>query len=155
MGRSTCDKPLNFYRRILDKFFAKSAWQLGRLVKLECCSQIVYRGGEHWIGTFLRIYDHPDYPFLLTMSNATTWEILSRETTRGPMTLGFLYTICLVGLLFSLVYALRGFPQAALAAIVLSSQAVVAYHGMAQYADMPESFLFSSLPWAASDLYVK
>ncbi len=105
-------------------------------------ARFVYRGGEHWIGTFLRIYDHPDYPFLLTMSNATTWEILSRETTRGPMTLGFLYTICLVGLLFSLVYALRGFPQAALAAIVLSSQAVVAYHGMAQYADMPESFYF-------------
>jgi hypothetical protein len=76
------------------------------------------------------------------MSNANTWEILSRETTRGPMALGFLFTICLVGLLFSLVYALRDFPQAALAAIVLSSQAVVAYHGMAQYADMPESFYF-------------
>ena len=105
-------------------------------------ARFVFRGGEHWIGTFLRIYDHPDYPFLLTMANATTWEILSRETTRGPITLGFLYTICLVGLLFSLVYTLRGFPQAALAAIVLSSQAVVAYHGMAQYADMPESFYF-------------
>lgn len=105
-------------------------------------ARFVFRGGEHWVGTFLRIYDHPDYPFLLTMSNTTTWEILSRETTRGPMILGFLFTICLVGLLFSLVYALRGFPQAALAAIVLSTQPIVAYHGIAQYADMPESFYF-------------
>jgi hypothetical protein len=105
-------------------------------------TRFVFRGGEHWIGTFLRIYDHPDYPFLLTMSNATTWEILSRETTRGPMTLGFLFTVCLIGLLFSLIYALRGFPQAALVAIVLSSQSILAYHGIAQYADMPESFYF-------------
>ena len=76
------------------------------------------------------------------MSNVTTWEILSRETTRGPMTLGFLFTVCLIGLLFSLIYALRGFPQAALVATVLSSQSILAYHGIAQYADMPESFYF-------------
>jgi len=105
-------------------------------------ARFVFRGGEHWTGTFLRIYDHPDYPFLLTMSNVTTWEILSRETIRGPIALSFLFTICLAGLLFSLVYTLRGFPQAALAAIVLSSQPVVTYEGMTQQADIPVSFYF-------------
>lgn len=105
-------------------------------------ARFVFRGGEHWTGTFLRAYDHPDYPFLLTMSNATTWEILSRETTRGPMALGFLFTVCLVGLLFGLVYALRGFPQAALAAIVLASQPAIAYQGMSQHADIPVSLYF-------------
>ena len=43
VGRNTCPKSLHFHWGILDKIFAKSAWQMGRLVKLECSSQIRFQ----------------------------------------------------------------------------------------------------------------
>ncbi len=105
-------------------------------------TRFVYRGGENWQSTFLRVYDHPDYPFLLAMSNATTWELLSRETTRGPIILAFFFVLSLAGLLFGLINALSGPKQATFAAILLMTQPIVAYHGMALYADLPEAFYF-------------
>ncbi len=105
-------------------------------------ARFVYRGGAHWTGAFLRIYDHPDYPFLLAMTNSVTWELLPKESTRVPMLLGFLFTLCAVGLLFGLLYRLRDAKQAALAGIVLLSQPMFAYNGMTQFADMPEAFYF-------------
>ncbi|HVN16072.1 MAG TPA: hypothetical protein VMT73_10070 [Anaerolineales bacterium] len=105
-------------------------------------ARFVYRGGQHWTGTFLRIYDHPDYPFLLTMANATTWELLPKETDRGPMVLAFVFTICVAGLLFSFINTLRDSETAALATIVLMTQPMVAYNGMTQFADLPEAYYF-------------
>lgn len=105
-------------------------------------ARFVFRGGEHWTGTFLRAPDHPDYPFMLAMSNAVTWELLPRETTRGPIVLAFFFTVCVAGLLFSLLYKLRDFAQAALGAVVFMSMPFVAYHGMALYADLPEAYYF-------------
>jgi len=105
-------------------------------------ARFVYRGGQNWQSTFLRIYGHPDYPFLLAMSNAITWELLSKETIHGPITLAFSFTLSLVGLLFGLSNALRGSKQATLVVIVLMMQPTIAYHGMALYADIPEAFYF-------------
>lgn len=105
-------------------------------------ARFVYRGGPHWTGTFLRIYDHPDYPFLLATANATTWELLPKETDRGPMTLAFVFTICVAGLLFSFINALRDSKTAALATIVMMTQPIVAYNGMTQFSDLPESYYF-------------
>lgn len=105
-------------------------------------ARFVYRGGADWQGTFLRIYDHPDYPFLLTMTNSTTWELLQKDTTRGPIILAFIFGLSTIGLMFSLVGALRGQKQASFAAILLATQPIVAYHGMALYADLPEACYF-------------
>jgi hypothetical protein len=82
-------------------------------------ARFVYRGDEKWQGTFLRMYDHADYPFLMAMTNATTWEFLQKETTRGPMVLAFLFSVCVVGLLFGLMKELRGPLQASIIAIVM------------------------------------
>lgn len=105
-------------------------------------ARFVYRGGEHWSGTFLRASGNPDYPFLLPMSNAITWELLPRETVRGPMALAFYFAVCLAGLLFSLLNRLRDTTQATLGTIVLITMPFVALYGMALYADLPESYYF-------------
>lgn len=105
-------------------------------------SRFVYRGGELWQGTFLRILDQPDYPLLIAMTNATTWELVQKETSRGPMTLAFLSSIALVGLLFSFVRELRGAPQASLAAIAMLTHPLFVPVGFSQYADVPEACYF-------------
>jgi hypothetical protein len=99
-------------------------------------SRFVYRGGENWQGTFMRVYDDPGYPFLLAMSNATTWQLLQSDTTRGPMVLAFLSTVALASLLFGLVREFRGLAQACLAAVVLLTQDLLVQNGIAQYADV-------------------
>lgn len=113
------------------------AWTIWNVV-----ARFVYRGGENWQGTFLRPYTHPDYPFLLAMSNATTWTLLNKEVTYGPILLAFFFMLSLVGLLFGLLNELRDSKQASIAAILLMTQPVVAYHGMSLIADLPETFYF-------------
>lgn len=108
-------------------------------VHWDVVSRFIYRGGEAWQGTFLRFRGEADYPLLLAITNATTWELLGTETTRGPMVLAFFATISLVGLLFGLVRDLRGAPQACLAAIVVLSQPLLVSTGTSQYADVPEA----------------
>ena len=36
-------------------------------------SRFIFRGGDQWMRTFQRPFDHPDYPFLAPLSNAVTW----------------------------------------------------------------------------------
>jgi hypothetical protein len=105
-------------------------------------SRFMFRGGEHWTGTFLRTGDHPDYPLLVSISNAITWELLSRDTLRAPVVLAFFYTLCLAGLLFGLVHKLRDARQAALGTVVLLSHSYMAIWSMAQYVDMDLAFYF-------------
>ena len=105
-------------------------------------ARFVYRGGEQWQGTFLRMYTLPDYPFLMAMTNATTWELLQRETTRGPMVLAFLFALCVVGLLFSLMLELRGPWQASIIAIIALTQPILVQSGVWQLADGPEACYF-------------
>lgn len=105
-------------------------------------ARFIFRGGVHWQATFLRSPAHADYPFLMAMTNATTWELVQRETTRGPMVLAFVFTVCLVGLLFALIRELRGSSQACLVAIVMLTQPLVVETGLAQLADVPEACYF-------------
>ncbi len=105
-------------------------------------ARFVYRGGEHWTGTFLRSYDHPDYPLLLAMTNATTWELLRTETTRGPIALAFVFTMCTAGLVYGLLLKVRDTHQAILAAVVLITQPLVIHVASSQYADLPEACYF-------------
>lgn len=105
-------------------------------------SRFVYRGGEHWTGTFLRTGDHPDYPLLVPMANAVSWALLARDTIRAPLALSFFFTLCLSGLLFGLIYKLRDARQGMLAAIVLLAHSYMAIWAMAQYVDMDLAFYF-------------
>jgi hypothetical protein len=105
-------------------------------------SRFIHRGGEHWTGTFLRTGDHPDYPLLAPISNAVTWTLTGRESTRGPIALAFTFTLCLAGLLFGLLYKLKDARQALLGTIVLASHSYMAIWAMAQYVDMDLAFYF-------------
>lgn len=105
-------------------------------------ARFIFRGGVRWQATFLRSPAHPDYPFLMAMTNATTWELVQRDTTRGPMVLAFVFTVCLIGLMFALIRALRGSSQACLVAIVMLTQPLVVQTGLAQLADVPEACYF-------------
>jgi hypothetical protein len=117
---------------------AWDAWGIWNLA-----ARFIYRGGaEHWTGLFSLYGGHPDYPLLIGVSNAITWILLRQETTRGPMALAFLFGASIIGLLFSLIHRLRDSTQAALAAIVLATQAFVIGLAAAQYADLPFSCYF-------------
>ncbi|HEY2981397.1 MAG TPA: hypothetical protein VGJ22_09475 [Anaerolineales bacterium] len=106
-------------------------------------ARFIYRGGSHWTGTFLRTGDHPDYPLLLAISNADTWELLSRETIRAPLTFAFFFGMCQAGLLFGLIYKLSSqIPHAALAATLVLAHALLAIWTTAMYADTPLAFYF-------------
>ncbi len=115
------------------------AWAVWNVV-----ARFVYRGGIQWRGTFLRmyVYSHPDYPFLIPMTNAITWELLQKETTRGPMVLAFMFTVCVVGLLFGLLRELRGSQQASIITIIMLTQPLLVQSGIWQLADGPEACYF-------------
>lgn len=103
-------------------------------------ARFVYRGGDEWTGTFRRISLSSDYPLLLPIANATTWEVLPKETNLGPAVLAFVFTISIGGLLYGLIGKLRDPRQASLAGVVLVSQPILVYWGMSQYADVPLAY---------------
>jgi hypothetical protein len=105
-------------------------------------SRFIYRGGEHWTGTFLRTGDHPDYPLFVPITNAITWVLLQRETIRGPLVLAFFSSLTVAGLVFSLIYKLRDLPQAALGTVVLLAHSLFAIWTVAQYADTSLALFF-------------
>ncbi len=98
-------------------------------------SRFIYRGGEHWTGTFLRTGDHPDYPLLVPISNAITWQVLQRETIRGPLILALFSSLTVAGLLFSLIYKFRDLAQACLGTSFLLANSILAIWTVLQYAD--------------------
>lgn len=105
-------------------------------------ARFIYLGGPDWRGTFLRQLDHPDYPLFLAMTNAITWTITKKASIWGPIAFHFSISFFTAGLLFSLLNALKGFKQAALAVMLLLAQPIAAEMGMNQYADTLESYFF-------------
>lgn len=99
-------------------------------------SRFIYLGGADWQSTFLRQLDHPDYPLFLAMTNAITWSLIREPSTWGPIAFHFVNTFFTAGLLFSLVYRLRDFKQAALVTMIFISLPFTVGQGMRQYADM-------------------
>jgi hypothetical protein len=105
-------------------------------------ARFIYRGGEFWQATFLREFDHPDYPLLLSMSNAATWTLIGKDYIRAPMLLGFLFAGSTLGLLFGILNILKGGAQASLAMLILAAQPGITYQAMSQMADSPEAMYF-------------
>lgn len=111
-------------------------------------ARFVYLGGADWRATFLRQWDHPDYPFFMAMTNAITWVFLRETSTWGPVVFHSVMSLFGVGLLFSVINYLRGFKQASLASILFMSMPFIVDQGMRQYAD----FLLAYLILAAGGL---
>lgn len=104
-------------------------------------SRFIYLGGDDWRNTFLRNFDHPDYPLMMTISNAITWAHIGKNSIWGPISFHFLTALSTAGLLFSLVNVFKGTRQAYLAALLFVMQPSIAANAMSQYADFPLSYL--------------
>jgi hypothetical protein len=104
-------------------------------------SRFIYLGGDDWQNTFLRNFDHPDYPLMMTISNAITWAQVGKNSIWGPISFHFLVTLSTAGLLFSLVNMFKGNRQAYLTALLFMMQPSIPANGMSQYADFPLSYI--------------
>lgn len=104
-------------------------------------ARFIYLGGADWQGTFLRQFDHPDYPLFVAVTNAITWFFIGNTSTWGPIALHFAISIFTAGLLWALLYSLSDFKQATLATVVFISLPIVVDQGMRQYADLLLAYL--------------
>ncbi|NWF62799.1 MAG: hypothetical protein HXY38_00695 [Chloroflexi bacterium] len=99
-------------------------------------ARFIHLGGADWQATFLRQFDHPDYPLYLPMTNAITWTLIREPSTWGAIAFHFVNTFFTAGLLFSFINRFRDFKQAALATVIFISLPFTIGQGMRQYADM-------------------
>ncbi len=104
-------------------------------------SRFIYLGGADWQGTFLRQFDHPDYPFFLPMTNAINWVFLGSTTRWGPFAFHLTLSLFAAGTLFALVNSFRRFKQAALAAMFFIALPFTVDQSMRQYADLLLAYL--------------
>ncbi|MFN8432378.1 MAG: hypothetical protein U0V18_00045 [Anaerolineales bacterium] len=104
-------------------------------------ARFIYLGGADWQATFLRQWDHPDYPLFVPMTNAITWVFLGNTSTWGPIALHFVLSLFATGLLFSLVNIFRGFKQAVLSVLLFTSLPFIVNQGMRQYSDFLVAYL--------------
>lgn len=104
-------------------------------------ARFIYLGGSDWQATFLRQWDHPDYPLLVPMTNAITWAFLGNTSTWGPIAFHLILSLFVAGLLFSLVNIFRDFKQAVLAVVFFIAFPFITNQGMRQYADFLLAYL--------------
>ena len=105
-------------------------------------ARFIYLGGEDWRGTFLRQFDHPDYPLLMAVTNAITWVFVGETSVWGPIAFHFAVSLSTTGLLFALISVFRDFKQASFATIIFLALPLVIDQGMRQYADLLFAYLF-------------
>lgn len=104
-------------------------------------ARFIYLGGSDWQATFLRQWDHPDYPLFVPMANAITWVFLGSTSTWGPIALHFMLSFFTAGLLFSLVNIFRDTKQAVLSVVFFTAFPFIIDQGMRQYSDFLLAYL--------------
>ena len=105
-------------------------------------ARFLFRGGAGWRQGFSGFipWSHPDYPLLLPAAIAHFWSYVGHETYAVPSTIGLVFTICTVGVLFSALRILRGGNVAMLGGLALMATPSFIEQGTSQYADIPLSF---------------
>ena len=104
-------------------------------------ARFVYLGGADWQATFVRQWDHPDYPFLMAMTNAITWFFVRETSTWGPIAFHTVIALSTAGLLFALINYFRDFKQAVLTTVMFASMPFIVDQSMRQYADLLLAYL--------------
>lgn len=104
-------------------------------------ARFIYLGGSDWQATFLRQWDHPDYPLFVPMTNAVTWVFLGSTSTWGPIALHFVLSLFTAALLFSLVNIFRDTKQAVLSVVFFTAFPFIIDQGMRQYSDFLLAYL--------------
>jgi hypothetical protein len=103
-------------------------------------ARFLYSGGRYW-KNFIYVTE-PDYPLLVPVSIARSWEFIGRETQLIPIAIGLLFTFATIGVVLVSISRLRGERQGLLAGIVLLGTPFLIRHGASQYADVPLSLFF-------------
>jgi hypothetical protein len=104
-------------------------------------ARFIYLGGSNWQATFLRQWDHPDYPLFMAMTNAITWVFLGNTSTWGPIAFHFTISMFTAGLLFAFINNFRDLKQAVLIVVIFISLPFIVDQGMRQYADLLLAYL--------------
>ncbi|MBI2334173.1 MAG: hypothetical protein HYU84_18780, partial [Chloroflexi bacterium] len=128
----------------LNLFFYALQYPHGRpdaWINWNVVARFIYLGGADWQATFLRQWDHPDYPLFVAVTNAITWTLIREPSTWGSVAFHFVNTFFTAGLLFSLVNRFRDFKQAVLATMIFISLPFTVGQGMRQYADLLLAYL--------------
>lgn len=107
-------------------------------------ARFIYLGGADWQATFLRQWDHPDYPLFVALTNAITWVFIGNTSTWGPIAFHFTISLFTAGSLFAFINHFRDFKMAALAAVLFVSLPFVVDQGMRQYADLLLAYIILS-----------
>ncbi|MDX9863933.1 MAG: glycosyltransferase family 39 protein [Anaerolineaceae bacterium] len=103
-------------------------------------ARFIFRDPANWQAAFSPLLSwefHPDYPILLSLNTALGWFQVGSETPYVPAVQAALFTLACAGLLWSALQALRGWSQAALAALALLSTPLFMLVGVWQLADVP------------------
>lgn len=103
-------------------------------------ARFLFRGGPAWTDLFsteLYWLNHADYPFLLTAGVARAWSFIGSETVLVPALQAGFYALSLIGVVFFGVAKQRGWGQAALAGIALTSPPIFVLLSGWQIADVP------------------
>ncbi|MCE5262737.1 MAG: glycosyltransferase family 39 protein [Deltaproteobacteria bacterium] len=105
-------------------------------------ARFLFRGGDHWRDAFASGLDwsHWDYPLLLPLGIARSWQYMGGEGLSVPAVIAFLFTVMTVGLLCSALFSLRGRSHGYLAGMVLLGTPFFIMMGASQFADVPFAF---------------
>jgi hypothetical protein len=106
-------------------------------------ARFVYRDQPHWLQSFSARMDpifHADYPLLLAMNIASSWETLGVDTPHVPMLQSGLFAVACVGLFMTALAAVKSPGQAALGLVILWGTPVFVNEGAREMADVPLAF---------------
>jgi 4-amino-4-deoxy-L-arabinose transferase-like glycosyltransferase len=105
-------------------------------------ARFLFRGGDHWRDAFASGLDwsHWDYPLLLPLSIARSWQYMGGESLSIPAVMAFVFTFMTLGLLWSALSLLRSRIHGYLAAMVLMGTPLFIAMGASQFADIPLAF---------------
>ncbi len=106
-------------------------------------ARFIYIDQVHWLQSFSTQMDpifHADYPLLLAMNIASSWEMLGRDTPRVPMVQSGLFAVACVGLAASALLSVKSRGQAALGLAIIWGTPILVNEGARQMADVPLAF---------------
>ena len=110
-------------------------------------ARFIYRDPENWQATFspnLFWLMHADYPLLVPLNVAWSWDVLGFETNRTPSMQSFMFLFGTLAVLFSATALLRTIAQGSLAALVLAGIPSLFFTGYGQIADVPVAYFVLS-----------
>ena len=106
-------------------------------------ARFVYRGQADWLQSFSPKLDpvfHADYPLLLPLSIASSWDALGRESPHVPLLLSGILMFACAGLFASGLALVKSLSQAGVGLLILLNTPLFVITGASQTADVPLAF---------------